>query len=99
MHVGITDATRGKRIAWRSVSGLTNRGSVSFVNAASKQGKSSVTLAIEFDVPGPLASVFDNNFIGRFVRETLLSDLKRFRAAVLRKKRQRSLERQAGTGA
>ncbi len=97
---GITDATRGRRIAWRSISGLTNRGYVLFVDAPEReatQEKSSVTLAIEFDVPGPLAKVFDNNFIGRFVRETLLGDLKRFRAAVLRRKRQQRVNGQCGT--
>lgn len=95
----ITTDAGGEKIAWRSESGLTNRGSVTFAdvqrrgtNAVSSSiPQSSVTLTIEFDVPDFLAQAFDNNFIGKFVRETLLEDLKRFRGAVLRKRRQRRM--------
>lgn len=87
----ITAAARGEEIAWNSVSGLRNRGSVRFADAPIG---SAVTLSIEFDVPQFLASSFDNAFIGRFVRETLNSDLKRFRGAVLRTRRLQRIEQQ-----
>jgi len=102
----VTDSTRGERIAWHSLDGLKNRGSVQFAQvaqAAAEEAKnrssgapsqSSVTLAIEFDVPDFLARAFDNNFIGKFVRERLAADLKRYRTVVLRKRRMELLEQQ-----
>lgn len=100
----VTDSTRGERIAWHSLDGLKNRGSVQFaqvsqaaapeVKSRSAPSQSSVTLAIEFDVPEFLARAFDNNFIGKFVRERLAADLKRYRMVVLRKRRLQRLEEQ-----
>lgn len=99
----ITANARGEIIAWRSESGLKNRGSVRFVpnttavngSAAKATSTSNVTLAIEFDVPDFLAKAFDSNFIGRFVRETLAADLKRFRGAVLRSRRLKTIAEQS----
>lgn len=49
--------------------------------------KSKVTLAIEFDVPPAIAKAVNNDFVGRFVEETLLADLKRFRKVALAQRR------------
>lgn len=77
----------GEIIAWKSESGLTNRGRVLFVD----NGKSGslVTLAVAFDVPGAVAKAINNDFIGRFVEKTLLADMKRFRSVALAKRRKR----------
>lgn len=68
---------------------MRNRGRVVFKDKSGNEGtpKSSITLAIEFDVPGPVASIIDNNFIGSFVESTLLADLQRFRKIALAKRR------------
>lgn len=79
---------RGQIIAWKSESGLTNRGRVVFEDKG--QQNCSVTLAVEFDVPQSIASVINNNdFIGRFVEETLMADMKRFRSVALLNRRRR----------
>lgn len=80
---------RGEIIAWKSESGLPNRGKVLFVKDDPSGSKCTVTLAIEFDVPSAIAKAIDNDFIGRFVEETLLADLKRFRTVALRERRKR----------
>lgn len=79
---------RGEIIAWESQSGLKNRGRVTFVE--NNEEKTAVTLAVEFDVPAAIARVINNDFIGRFVEETLLADMKRFRSVALLKKRKRA---------
>lgn len=48
---------------------------------------SEVTLAIEFNVPSAIAKAIDNDFIGRYVEETLLADLQRFRKVALSQRR------------
>lgn len=87
----ITANQRGELIAWNSVSGLTNRGNVKFVDVTddeSRSPKSSVTLSIEFSVPDFLAEAFNSSFIRKFVGETMLSDLKRYRRHCLLQKYQ-----------
>ena len=90
---GITTATRGKLIQWESESGLRNRGRVVFNPLTTEKDCSTVKLAIEFDLPRAIASAVSTDFVGRFVQDTLLSDLKRFRASVLRYKRQQRMLR------
>lgn len=76
-------------IAWKSESGLPNRGRVTFVKK--DIDTSLVTLSVEFDVPGAIARAIDNEFIGRFVEDTLMADMKRFRnVALLKRRRLRS---------
>ncbi len=87
----ITANQRGALIAWNSESGLTNRGNVKFVDVSdddSRTAKTNVTLSIEFSVPDFLADAFDGSFIKRFVGETMLSDLKRYRRHCLLQKYQ-----------
>lgn len=88
-HIGNTKVVRGQIIAWKSENGLTNRGRVVFEDKSDRGGspRSSITLAIEFDVPGPVARIIDNDFIGRFVEDTLLADLQRFRKVALAERR------------
>lgn len=78
---------RGEIIAWKSLSGLPNRGKVLFRPEGESVAKSTITLAIEFDVPPAIAKAIDNDFIGRFVEDTLLADLKRFRKVALAERR------------
>lgn len=79
---------RGEIIAWKSESGLSNRGKVLFKGKG--QHNCTVTLAVEFDVPQSIASIINNNdFIGRFVEETLMADMKRFRSVALQNRRRR----------
>lgn len=86
---GNTKVKRGEIIAWKSESGLRNRGKVVFKDTSNMGGtpKSSITLAIEFDVPGPVARIINNDFIGTFVESTLLADLQRFRKIALAERR------------
>lgn len=85
-----TKVVRGEIIAWRSLTGLKNRGRVQFENIKDRGCR--VTLAIEFDVPSAMASAIDNDYVGRFVEETLGADLKRFRSIALRYRRQLSID-------
>ncbi|CAN8076632.1 unnamed protein product [Agarophyton chilense] len=88
-----TQVIPGEIIAWKSETGLSNRGRVLFRDAKNDSG-CKLTLAVEFDVPGAVARIFDFDFVGRFVESTLLADLKRFRSIALlnRRKRLRSTE-------
>lgn len=79
--IGNTEVRRGEIIAWKSESGLPNRGRVLFQPEG--KSKSQVTLAIEFDVPAAIAKAVNNDFVGKFVEETLLADLQRFREVAL----------------
>ena len=92
---GNTNVIPGELIAWKSESGLTNRGRVLFAKEGEKS--SNVTLAVEFDVPGPIARAIDNDFIGRFVEETLLADMKRFRSIALQKRRKHLRSKEVST--
>lgn len=80
---------RSERIAWSSEQGLKNEGNVTFVRDTSSESATLITLAIRFDVPGFVASLFDLGFVSRFVDETLEADLKRLRTVALKKKRER----------
>lgn len=83
-----TKVVRGEIIAWKSESGLPNRGNVLFESVRDTPSpESNITLAIEFDVPGAVAKALDNNFIGQFVEGTLLADLQRFRKVALANRR------------
>lgn len=92
---GMTAVDYGKRIAWMSETGLANRGNVTFTKIDDPEknnlvsNKTNVRLAVSFDVPPPVRILFSTRFVGSFVENTLLDDLKRFRAAVLRDIRQR----------
>ncbi|OSX72755.1 hypothetical protein BU14_0407s0019 [Porphyra umbilicalis] len=46
-----------------------------------------VTLAISFDVPAFIAAVLKSDAVGQYVEQTLLADLKRYRAVVLKEVR------------
>lgn len=92
VFTGNTKVVRGEIIAWRSETGLSNRGRVLF--EPDGENNSKLTLAIEFDVPSAFAKAVDNDFVGKFVQSTLLADLKRFRSVALLQKRQR-LKREA----
>lgn len=83
----MTEIKPGEVIAWESETGLPNRGRVTFVSDGPDHSR--VTLAIRFDVPTAVATLFESNFVAQFVESTLLADLKRFRTVVLRKKRMR----------
>ncbi|CDF38300.1 unnamed protein product [Chondrus crispus] len=82
-HTGNLEVRRGEIISWKSLSGLPNRGKVLFRPVDNSSTRSSITLAIEFDVPPAIARAVQNDFIGRFVEDTLLADLQRFRKVVL----------------
>eukprot|EP00177_Eucheuma_denticulatum_P006758 GFKZ01012283.1.p1 GENE.GFKZ01012283.1~~GFKZ01012283.1.p1 ORF type:complete len:106 (-),score=15.04 GFKZ01012283.1:335-652(-) len=88
MRAGNTKVVRGEIIAWKSESGLPNRGNVLFETVQDTPSpQSNITLAIEFDVPGAVARALDNNFIGQFVEGTILADLQRFRKVALANRR------------
>lgn len=76
---------RGSLIAWKSETGLSNKGRVTF--SENNDGSTKVTLSIYFDVPSIVASVAQNDVIMRFVHDTLAADLKRFRTVALLKHR------------
>lgn len=82
---GNTQVRRGEIIAWKSETGLTNRGKVIFRKQPNHQ--CTVTLAVEFDVPEAIATLMKNEFITNFVEKTLLADMKRFRSVALLNKR------------
>lgn len=100
-----TSVIAGELIAWQSMDGLSNRGSVKFEDvppapavaaaAAAAGGPpatrpadvTAVTLSVAFDVPAPIARVLDNAVIGKYVEQTLLADLRRYRTEVLKEVR------------
>ncbi|GJQ15910.1 hypothetical protein GpartN1_g7701.t1 [Galdieria partita] len=76
-----TRVQRPHIIAWESLEGLPNRGSVQF----QKKGDecTQVELTVEYKVPRFLKVILSNSFVGKFVERTLLEDLKRFRLYAL----------------
>jgi uncharacterized membrane protein len=72
----ITKLINQQIIQWESVDGLPNRGAVRFYD---RHGKSIVRLTIAYNVPGWLALLMDNLFLGRVVESTIQADLERFR--------------------
>lgn len=94
-----TEVRRGEIISWKSLSGLPNRGKVLFRPVDGSSCKSTITLAIEFDVPPAIARAVKNDFIGRFVEDTLLADLQRFRkVALLERRRSRKKSMNSAEG-
>lgn len=106
-----TSVIAGELIAWQSMDGLSNRGSVTFKDvapapaaaaaaaavappsapagppAARSADLTAVTLSVAFDVPAPIAAVLDNAVVGKYVEQTLLADLRRYRTEVLKEVR------------
>lgn len=97
-----TSVIAGELIAWQSMDGLANRGAVTFEDVpppapASPAGRpgagrappaaTAVTLSVAFDVPGFIAAVLDNAVVGKYVEQTLLADLRRYRSVVLKEVR------------
>jgi uncharacterized membrane protein len=62
-------------LQWESVDGLPNRGAVRFYD---RHGSSIVKLTVAYGVPGWLARLMDNGFVGRVVETTLQADMNRF---------------------
>eukprot|EP00172_Hildenbrandia_rubra_P000829 Plantae.Rhodophyta-Hildenbrandia_rubra.ctg14713.p1 GENE.Plantae.Rhodophyta-Hildenbrandia_rubra.ctg14713~~Plantae.Rhodophyta-Hildenbrandia_rubra.ctg14713.p1 ORF type:complete len:227 (-),score=36.22 Plantae.Rhodophyta-Hildenbrandia_rubra.ctg14713:991-1671(-) len=85
----ITSVRPNEIIAWESISGLKNRGSVTFVEVGGDDEVTEVCLKIAFNVAKPLAGLMGMGFISGFVTNTLLDDLKRFRTMVLEEKRRK----------
>lgn len=79
------------RIAWVSEGGLRNRGKVRFQEV---RGGTKVELSVEVEVPERAAGVLRGGTVVKFVEDTLLGDLKRFRGVVLKEEsRRRRAER------
>lgn len=76
-----TRVQRPTIIAWESISGLPNRGSVRFQEKG--DNCTQMELTVEYKVPGFLKVLLSNSFVGQFVERTLLEDLKRFRLIAL----------------
>lgn len=55
--------------------------------AATPADLTAVTLSVAFDVPAPIARVLDNAVVGKYVEQTLLADLRRYRTEVLKEVR------------
>jgi uncharacterized membrane protein len=68
-------------IEWESVNGLPNRGAIRFYD---RKGSSVVKLSVAFGIPGVVAKLMDNLFLGRLVESTLQADLERFRIYALK---------------
>jgi uncharacterized membrane protein len=68
-------------IEWESVDGLPNRGAIRFYD---RKGSSVVKLSVAFGIPGVVAKLMDNLFLGRLVESTLQADLERFRIYALK---------------
>ncbi|EME26526.1 cyclase/dehydrase [Galdieria sulphuraria] len=77
-----TRVERPHIIAWESLEGLPNRGSVQFQEKG--DNCTQVELTVEYKVPRFLKVLLSNSFVGKFVERTLLEDLKRFRLCALR---------------
>lgn len=67
-------------IEWESIDGLPNRGAIRFYD---RKGSSIVKLSVAFGIPGIVAKLMDNLFLGRLVESTLQADLERFRIYAL----------------
>jgi uncharacterized membrane protein len=63
-------------IQWESVDGLPNRGAIRFYD---RNTSSIVKLTVGYAIPGILAQIMDNLFLGRIIETTLQADLNRFR--------------------
>eukprot|EP00188_Purpureofilum_apyrenoidigerum_P001353 Plantae.Rhodophyta-Purpureofilum_apyrenoidigerum.ctg17323.p1 GENE.Plantae.Rhodophyta-Purpureofilum_apyrenoidigerum.ctg17323~~Plantae.Rhodophyta-Purpureofilum_apyrenoidigerum.ctg17323.p1 ORF type:complete len:214 (+),score=28.80 Plantae.Rhodophyta-Purpureofilum_apyrenoidigerum.ctg17323:77-718(+) len=74
-------------IAWKSLSGLVNRGSVSFTSSTTDKTK--VVLTIEVQAPDLIARTFDSSYIRDFVSKSMGQSLKNFRRYVLLRLRKR----------
>ena len=68
---------------WESVDGLPNRGAVRFYD---RKNSSIVKLTVAYGIPGWLAKLMDNSFVGRVVESTLQADLERFKEYALKLK-------------
>jgi uncharacterized membrane protein len=68
-------------IEWESIDGLPNRGAIRFYD---RKGSSIVKLSVAFGIPGIVAKLMDNLFLGRLVESTLQADLERFRIYALK---------------
>ncbi|KAA8498036.1 hypothetical protein FVE85_5621 [Porphyridium purpureum] len=73
-------------IQWESVTGLSNRGKVTFADA-DDGASTNMTLTVSFNVPGFIAALMKSDFVGNYVERTLLADLERFRVIALRELR------------
>mmetsp|Transcript_6781 Transcript_6781/g.20563 ORF Transcript_6781/g.20563 Transcript_6781/m.20563 type:complete len:200 (+) Transcript_6781:2067-2666(+) len=80
-----TETTPPDIIAWRSLSGLVNRGSVKFTSSSMEKTK--VMLTIEVQAPDFIARTFDSGYIRNFVSKSMGQSLKNFRRYVLLRRR------------
>mmetsp|Transcript_15931 Transcript_15931/g.32020 ORF Transcript_15931/g.32020 Transcript_15931/m.32020 type:complete len:192 (-) Transcript_15931:2206-2781(-) len=87
----ITRQERGSSIAWESISGLANRGEVSF--RPSSRG-TTVTMEVAFLAPDWLDGVLGNQSVSSFVSRTMEDDLKRFRSKVLIRRRRERINKE-----
>lgn len=86
-----TNVTKDEIIAWKSISGLSNRGSVKFFPTT--ESLTSVILTIEIQLPDALTNTFDSSFVTNFMHGSISSSLKNFRRKVLLNQRRQRIAR------
>ena len=80
-------------IQWESLDGLPNKGRVEFIE--DKQDSTNMKLNISYDLPQVACNIIEGlgDAYTSFVSDTLLSDLKRFRARLLKEVREDRLKK------
>mmetsp|Transcript_7818 Transcript_7818/g.13401 ORF Transcript_7818/g.13401 Transcript_7818/m.13401 type:complete len:226 (+) Transcript_7818:54-731(+) len=80
----ITENVENEIIAWESVDGLPNRGSVQFMERTRLgRPRCAVRLSVSYNAPGWVGEIADYVVVGRIVETTLRNDLDRFRTVIM----------------
>eukprot|EP00640_Fibrocapsa_japonica_P006948 CAMPEP_0113945032 /NCGR_PEP_ID=MMETSP1339-20121228/38443_1 /TAXON_ID=94617 /ORGANISM="Fibrocapsa japonica" /LENGTH=157 /DNA_ID=CAMNT_0000950423 /DNA_START=163 /DNA_END=636 /DNA_ORIENTATION=- /assembly_acc=CAM_ASM_000762 len=79
----------GKCIQWESITGVPNKGKVTFTPVKRPEGTEwcQIELTVSYDIPGVVAKISQAAFVSRFTEETLMGDLKRFKTTLAKEMR------------
>ena len=81
-------------IQWQSIEGFQNKGRVEFQSSTSNSTSTTMKLTLSYDLPQTAITVLES--LGpraqNFIQETLLEDLKRFRAVLLKDIRNKRMD-------
>lgn len=81
-------------IQWQSIEGFQNKGRVEFQSSTSNSTSTTMKLTLSYDLPQAAITVLES--LGpraqNFIQETLLEDLKRFRAVLLKDIRNKRMD-------
>jgi len=84
----------GECISWESMTGLPNKGLVTFEER--KPGMTCMALTISYRVPKPIARLGDVGLVKKYIESTLTSDLTTFKKVLLKQIREARIEASGG---